>query len=53
MSATLIIQYRVERFIYQRVKKMYDDVRKIIPTFKEDQVMYPFIQKVKTYMMEN
>ncbi len=34
-------------------KKMYDDVRKIIPTFKEDQVMYPFIQKVKNYMMEN
>ncbi len=34
-------------------KKMYDDVRKIIPTFKEDQVMYPFIQKVKNYMLEN
>ncbi len=34
-------------------KKMYDDVRKIIPTFKEDQVMYPFIQKVKDYMMKN
>lgn len=26
VSATLIIQYRVERFIYQRVKKIYDDV---------------------------
>ena len=34
-------------------KKIYDDVRKIIPTFKEDQVMYPFIQKVKEYMIEN
>jgi histidine ammonia-lyase len=34
-------------------KKMYDDVRAIIPTFKEDQVMYPFIQKVKNYMVEN
>ncbi len=34
-------------------KKMYDDVRAIIPTFKEDQVMYPFVQKVKDYMMEN
>ena len=34
-------------------KKMYDDVRKIIPTFKEDQVMYPFIQKVKEYMIDN
>jgi len=34
-------------------KKIYDDVRKIIPTFKEDQVMYPFVQKVKDYMMKN
>ncbi|MBK8601152.1 MAG: aromatic amino acid lyase [Flavobacterium sp.] len=34
-------------------KKLYDDVRAIIPTFKEDQVMYPFIQKVKNYLVEN
>ena len=32
-------------------KKMYDDVREIIPTFKEDLVMYPFVQKVKDYLM--
>ncbi|MFV8326557.1 HAL/PAL/TAL family ammonia-lyase [Flavobacterium sp. ZS1P14] len=32
-------------------KKMYDDVRTIIPTFKEDQVMYPFVQKVKDYLI--
>jgi len=34
-------------------KKWYDDVRAIIPTFKEDQVMYPFVEKVKNYMMQN
>lgn len=34
-------------------KKMYDDVRAIIPTFKEDQVMYPFVQKVKDYLINN
>jgi histidine ammonia-lyase len=34
-------------------KKLHDDVRAIIPTFKEDQVMYPFIQKVKNYLVEN
>jgi histidine ammonia-lyase len=33
-------------------KKMYDDIRVIIPTFKEDQVMYPFVQKVKEYLMK-
>ena len=31
---------------------MYDDVRNIIPTFSEDQVMYPFVQKVKEYLMQ-
>jgi histidine ammonia-lyase len=34
-------------------KKMYDDVRAIVPTFKEDQVMYPFVQKVKEYLINN
>jgi histidine ammonia-lyase len=32
-------------------RKMYDEVRVIIPEFKEDQVMYPFLQKVKDYLM--
>jgi len=34
-------------------KKIYDDVRKIIPKFKEDQVMYPFVQNVKDYLINN
>lgn len=33
-------------------KEMYDEVRNIIPTFKEDQVMYPFVQQVKNYLMK-
>lgn len=32
-------------------RKMYDEVRSIIPEFKQDQVMYPFVQKVKDYLM--
>lgn len=32
-------------------RKMYDEVRNIIPEFKEDQVMYPFVQQVKDYLM--
>ncbi|MNE91202.1 Histidine ammonia-lyase [compost metagenome] len=34
-------------------KKIYDDIRIIIPEFKEDQVMYPFVQKVKEYLINN
>lgn len=34
-------------------RKMYDDIRKIIPTFSQDQVMYPFVQQVKDYLINN
>lgn len=34
-------------------RQFYDDVRNIIPRFEKDQVMYPFIQKVKEYLMNS
>ncbi|TDP04104.1 histidine ammonia-lyase [Flavobacterium sp. 245] len=34
-------------------KKWYDDVRNIVPEFKEDLVMYPFVQKVKDYLINS
>jgi histidine ammonia-lyase len=34
-------------------RKWYDDVRNVIPQFKEDQVMYPFVQKVKDHLINN
>ncbi len=33
-------------------KKMYDEVRNIIPEFKQDQVMYPHLQNVKNYLLK-
>ena len=39
--------------ISSATKKIYDDIRVIIPEFKEDQVMYPFVQKVKDYLINN
>lgn len=33
-------------------RKMYDDIRTIVPEFKEDQIMYPIVQKVKEYLMQ-
>ena len=32
-------------------KKIYDDIRNIIPEFKQDMVMYPFVQKVKDHLI--
>ena len=34
-------------------KKLYDEVRAIVPAFKEDLVMYPFVEKVKEYLKNN
>lgn len=34
-------------------RKIYDDIRGIIPRFEKDQVMYPFVQKVKDYLINN
>lgn len=34
-------------------RKVYDDIRRIIPVFKEDMVMYPFVQKVKEHLVNN
>jgi histidine ammonia-lyase len=34
-------------------RKIYDDIRVIIPRFEQDQVMYPFVQKVKEYLINN
>lgn len=43
--------YKTE--ISSATRKLYDDIRVIIPEFKEDQVMYPFVQKVKDYLINN
>ncbi|SIP92633.1 histidine ammonia-lyase [Chryseobacterium sp. RU37D] len=31
-------------------KELYDEIRKIIPTFSNDMVMYPYLEKVKQYL---
>lgn len=36
--------------ISSNTKKLYDEVRAIVPAFKEDLVMYPFVEKVKEYL---
>ena len=34
-------------------RKVYDDIRTLVPAFKEDLVMYPYVQKVKDYLINN
>jgi histidine ammonia-lyase len=32
-------------------KELYDEIRKIIPAFSDDMVMYPYLENVKKYLM--
>lgn len=34
-------------------KKMYEEIRGIIPVFEQDEAFYPFMQKVKEHLMKN
>ncbi len=45
------IEYlKVQDKVSSKTKKMYDAIRKIVPPFKEDIVMYPFVNQVKDYI---
>ena len=36
-----------------KTKQMYDSIRKIVPPFKEDVVMYPYVNQVKEFIINN
>ena len=37
--------------VSSETKKLYDQIRTIVPVFKDDVVMYPFVNKVKSFLM--
>ncbi|MEP0263948.1 aromatic amino acid ammonia-lyase [Dokdonia sp.] len=39
--------------ISSKTKKMYNEIRDIVPIFTEDVIMYPYVNKVKDYIMNN
>ncbi|MDN3664841.1 histidine ammonia-lyase [Algibacter miyuki] len=48
------IEYlKVQDKVSSKTKKMYDDIRHLVPIFTEDVVMYPFVNKVKTFIMNH
>ncbi|MGJ8744065.1 HAL/PAL/TAL family ammonia-lyase [Polaribacter sp.] len=48
------IEYlEVQDKVSTNTKKMYDQIRKIVPVFKEDVVMYPYVNSVKDYIINN
>ena len=48
------IEYlKVQNKVSSKTKKMYNEIRKIIPIFTEDVVMYPYVNKVKDFIINN
>lgn len=48
------IEYlKVQDQVSSKTKMMYDAVRNIVPPFKEDLVMYPFVNAVKNYIINH
>ncbi|CAM1348378.1 HAL/PAL/TAL family ammonia-lyase [Tenacibaculum insulae] len=39
--------------VSSKTKKMYDAIRNIVPAFTEDVVMYPYVNKVKEFIMNH
>ncbi|SDX03427.1 HAL/PAL/TAL family ammonia-lyase [Aequorivita viscosa] len=47
------IEYlKVQDQVSSETKKMYDQIRAIVPVFKEDVVMYPYVNSVKEFLMD-
>lgn len=36
-----------------KTKELFDEIREIVPAFKEDPIMYPYVNQVKEFLMEN
>lgn len=42
----------VQDKVSTKTKQLFDDIRAIVPMFKEDVVMYPYVNEVKSYLMD-
>ncbi len=48
------IEYlKVEDRVSSKTKKMFDDIRAIVPVFTKDVVMYPYVNEVKKYIINS
>ena len=48
------IEYlKVQDQVSSKTRKMYDEIRNIVPIFTEDAVMYPYVNKVKNYIINH
>ncbi len=54
ITITQAIEYLgVQDKVSSKTKALYSKIRKIVPPFKEDLVMYPFVNQVKDFIINN
>lgn len=52
ITITQAIEYlNIKDKVSTKTKQMFDDIRAIVPTFKEDVVMYPYVNAVKQFLI--
>lgn len=45
------IEYlKLQNSVSSKTKKLYEDIRQIVPVFSDDVIMYPYVNKVKEYI---
>ncbi|RFN59568.1 HAL/PAL/TAL family ammonia-lyase [Marixanthomonas ophiurae] len=48
------IEYlKIQGEVSSKTKKLYDEIRSIVPPFKEDEVMYPYVKEVKEHLINS
>lgn len=53
ITITQAIEYlNVKDKVSTKTKQMYNDIRAIVPVFKEDVVMYPYVNAVKDFLID-
>ncbi|RXJ52349.1 HAL/PAL/TAL family ammonia-lyase [Gelidibacter gilvus] len=53
ITITQAIEYlNVKDKVSTKTKQLYDDIRAIVPIFKEDVVMYPYVNAVKNFLID-
>ncbi len=54
MAVTQAIEFlQIQDKLSSKGKAFYDSIRKIVPVFKEDEVIYPYLKEVKKYLLNN
>ena len=54
MTIVQAIEYlNIQNEVSSKTKWLYDEIRQLVPPFKKDEAMYPYVKKVKDYLIDS